>query len=725
MTALFTRNTEKDAERSAPTIEELARAKFKDLTIAELKLLSAAALGILADCGEPNAPPGSVANDPAQAASWNGQREIRAAIIQWICVDSEAKAKVDARGIQVRLARISGELDLSFARVDFPLAFIRCGMAGKLNFLYATLFALKLTASTAKEVTLTGAQVKRGLFFDNGFTSDGGLKLMGAQIGGNLDCTGATLRGPEVRLPDGKISREPALVAEGARINGAAFLRRGFSAEGEVNFYGAQIGGDLECDQSIFQGQLEAQPDGAPRIGESFRAERVKTNGHVLLRHSKVTGEVNLCGAEIGGNLECDGGAFENPGGFAILAERMRITGNAFLRAGIRTVGMVSMPAADIGGNLQCNGGTFNNPHGHALHADGIKVRGSIALNQGFRSEGEVSLNYAEAGELDCRNGNFTNQGSYALVADSLKVTGSLLLSDKFTAAGQVRLIGAQIGAYLDTRGSNFANASLNLPLAKVASLLDSVESWPTAGNLYLDGFVYDRISESPLDSTSRLEWIRRQLPSAKGERPDRFRPEPYRQLAKVMRDQGKSDDALAVLIGLEDDRRKYGGMRLPARLWAFILKRTIAYGYRPLRALWFIAAFVLVGFAIFGAAYQAGAIVPTDHDAYESFVQSKPIPYYESFCAIVYSFDTFVPIIDLSQRSKWKPVDSSMEVLAKVPAAGASNLGGFLCQAAPLSDCWSPPIWLVRLFRLIDIVAGWFFTSLFVAGISGLVRND
>ncbi len=652
MTPLFN----KTSDRTAPTLEELARAKFKDLTFAELKLLGAAPLGILADCGEPNAVAGSPADDPAQAATWDGQREIRAEIIQWICVDSEAKAKVDPRGIQIRLARISGELDLSFARVDFPLAFIRCGIAAELNFLYATLVALKLTASAVKDVTLTGAQITRGLFFDNGFTSDGGLRLFGAHVGGNLDCTGAKLLG----------GRRHALWVENAKIE-----------------------------------------------------------GHVLLYHANVTGEMNLCGAEVGGNLECDGSTFENAGGYAIIAERMRVTGNAFLRTKVRTVGMVSMPAADIGGNLQCHDSTFNNPHGHALHADGIKVRGAIALNQGFRSEGEVSLNHAEAGELDCRNATFANPGRYALVADSLKIAGPVMLSESFSATGQVRLIGAQIGAYLDTRGSNFANASLNLPLAKVASLLDDTASWPTAGNLYLDGFVYGRISESPLDSKSRLEWLRRQIAPAEAARPDQFWPEPYRQLAKVMRDQGKSDDALAVLIGLEDDRRRYGGMGWPARLWAFILKWTIAYGYRPLRALWFIAAFVLVGFAIFGAAYQAGAIVPTDHDAYESFVQSKPIPYYESFCAIVYSFDTFVPIIDLGQRSKWKPVDSSSEMLAKVPAAGGGNLGCFLCQAAPLADWWSPPIWLVRLFRLVDIVAGWFFTSLFVAGISGLVRND
>jgi hypothetical protein len=30
-----------------------------------------------------------------------------------------------------------------------------------------------------------------------------------------------------------------------------------------------------------------------------------------------------------------------------------------------------------------------------------------------------------------------------------------------------------------------------------------------------------------------------------------------------------------------------------------------------------------------------------------------------------------------------------------------------------------------VRIYRWIDIVAGWFFTGLFAAGISGLVRRE
>ncbi len=43
---------------------------------------------------------------------------------------------------------------------------------------------------------------------------------------------------------------------------------------------------------------------------------------------------MRFAGAEIGSNLECDGGTFENPGSNAIVADRARVHGSVFLRDG-------------------------------------------------------------------------------------------------------------------------------------------------------------------------------------------------------------------------------------------------------------------------------------------------------------------------------------------------------------------------------------------------------
>jgi hypothetical protein len=67
-------------------LEALARARFGDLSQAELKLLRAAPKGEMAWCG-PSAKNDDPANDPAKADEWAHEREIRADLIRWLCVD--------------------------------------------------------------------------------------------------------------------------------------------------------------------------------------------------------------------------------------------------------------------------------------------------------------------------------------------------------------------------------------------------------------------------------------------------------------------------------------------------------------------------------------------------------------------------------------------------------------------------------------------------------------
>ena len=69
------------------------------------------------------------------------------------------------------------------------------------------------------------------------------------------------------------------------------------------------------------------------------------------------------------------------------------------------------------------------------------------------------------------------------------------------------------------------------------------------------------------------------------------FHTQPYRQLAKVLRDSGDDAGATEVLIEMED--RRYAGYgRTDAWLGAF-LNATIGYGHKPLRT---------IGLAIFSA---------------------------------------------------------------------------------------------------------------------------
>src|SRR5205807_10505530 len=120
---------------------------------------------------------------------------------------------------------------------------------------------------------------------------------------------------------------------------------------------------------------------------------------------------------------------------------------------------------------------------------------------------------------------------------------------------------------------------SLDLRNASIGTIWDDERSWPAQGNLSIDGFEYSRISKGPTDAKTRLKWVSRQ---------DDFKPQPYSQLAKVLREAGDEEGARQVLFEME--RRKWGGdRRWLMRAWGGVLKNTVGYGIYPEKAIWFL----------------------------------------------------------------------------------------------------------------------------------------
>jgi len=638
-----------------PTLEDLARERFPDLSEAELKLLSAAPKGLVAHCGDPALDPEEPLNNPRHSETWGKERDIRAGLIRWLCVDPEARSRIDPLGIRVLSAKIEGELDLSFVAVPFPLVFRSCKFGDPLRLQLSELPRLDLSGSAFGAVSLNGAQIR-----------------------------------------------------------GSVLLRDASGAGGEVRLYGATIGSNLECDGASFKNAN----------GIALNVEQANIDEVFSLADASATGEVRLQLAAIGGALVCDGATFKNASGYAINAELATIDGVVILRNGFSAEGEVRLHGATIGSNLECDGASFKNANGIALNAEGAKVQGSVYLRNRFSAEGEVRLfRVSVGGDIGCNNGSFKSTKLSALNASLAKVAGPVLLTQGFNAVGWVRFEGASIAGDLNLADANFEATTLDLRRASAVALRSEPKSWPKAGSLSLDGLSYGRLAEAPIDSNHRLNWLRLQPSRTVG---NNFSPQPYRHLAQVLREQGHEAAARDVLIGLEDDRRKYGDLTRAQRLWAWVTCWTMAYGYRPFRALWFIGFFVILGFLVFGSGYQSGQLVPSDKDAYDKFQAGHLPGSYESFCALVYSFDTFVPIIDLGQRRRWKPIDSDAEALAPVRQNEDNDLVCAICDPMALTQYHqSFPAWFIRFFWWLDMVFGWFFTGLFFAGISGLVRRD
>jgi hypothetical protein len=371
-----------------------------------------------------------------------------------------------------------------------------------------------------------------------------------------------------------------AIAADGLKLEGSLYLRDGFHAQGEVRLLGAIIGGDLNAEGGTFENPngKALSADGAKIGGNLFIRRKLSPEGKVE-NEFMAEGEVRLVGATIGSYLEADGGTFRNPSGDALNADGVTVMGGVFLRNGFHAEGEVRLLGATIGGNLEAIGGTFKNLRPDkstrdAMSADGIKVHGGVLLCKKFVAEGTVRLHSAE-------------------------VNGPLEVTDAWLDALNLHSARVSRGFYWRNihKGlhPDFPNKewkrSLDLTNAKVGLLADEEASWPEKGQLCLDGFVYDRIAagpkdvKAPIDAKARLRWL-----GLRGEE-DGYSPQPYEQLIAVLRQMGHEHQVAEIAIAKQKDLCEHGSLSWWGKFWSRFRYLVIGYGYKPWWAFGWMAA--------------------------------------------------------------------------------------------------------------------------------------
>ncbi len=352
-----------------------------------------------------------------------------------------------------------------------------------------------------------------------------------------------------------------------------------------------------------------------------------------------------------------------------VLGDRSTVEGDVILTGG--NYGPTSLFRIEIDGSLDCSGGQFLGGE-DALSVVEATIRDDASFHQGFTTNGVVDLRLAQIGRgLSFNHARFIGSGENGLTAERSTINETLYWVDI----------------------THTPRTELDLNNAHVGSLWDDSSSWPGPGRLFVDGFVYGAISGGPADAPSRLKWLARQ--------PSGYWPQTYAQLARVLRDRD-SNGAVDVMIADQNAHRRESGLGWGERVWRGMLDATIGYGYRPMRALWWILSFVVLGAMMFAWGYRERAITPTDPAAYGGFVQSGELPrHYPPFNAVIYSLENFLPLVDLHQGQYWRPN----------PRHGS---GGRL---PALSGT------LLRWYLWVHILAGWILTPLLAAGLSGLVR--
>jgi hypothetical protein len=204
--------------------------------------------------------------------------------------------------------------------------------------------------------------------------------------------------------------------AKGVRIEGAKIA-------GQLDFDSAKLIHLLGIWRSYIEQQVMLQDASARLVGFNgsylkggLSGYTLKVDLDLLLNNGfHALDKVLLLRAQIGGQLDCEKGVFENPNGDALLAYGVKV-GDKVALEGVHALGKVRLVGARIGADLDCTKGTFVNPNDVALNGTGMKVDGSVYLRDGFHALGAVNLTGAQiGGDLACVGGSFNGQTGMAL----------------------------------------------------------------------------------------------------------------------------------------------------------------------------------------------------------------------------------------------------------------------------------------------------------------------
>jgi hypothetical protein len=242
-------------------LDAMAQQKFgASLSVAERKLLHAAPQREVSWLG-PSDDPDNAANDPAHGENWGAERTVRAEFIEWLVGDPQPAQFIHPSGLALAGARISGNLDLSYATVGKPVTIIRCYVPDGINLLSAHLQDITVRRSRTGPVFGVMANIHGDASFLAG--DFGPINFMQARIDGSLDFTGARILDPG----------DDAVNLVEANVGGDVLFHDGFTTDGIVYARLAKIGHDLSFHGVEFRGDGELDAERATIDGTFYWVE--------------------------------------------------------------------------------------------------------------------------------------------------------------------------------------------------------------------------------------------------------------------------------------------------------------------------------------------------------------------------------------------------------------------------------------------------------------------
>lgn len=480
------------------------------------------------------------------------------------------------------------------------------------------------------------------------FRATGRLVLPGTRIGGDLMLSGARIHrlpAPGPPDPDPEESRMPVVpggivdtgacvVADRVQVEGNLELDDGLTTDGTVRLPNALVGGYLRL-----SGALLAGPRDTPDRGIALLGDGMDVGGDLEARDSGrgplvCAGQLRLVDAKVRGSASLSGIRLDAPGHYALLADRLHIGGELYLRR-LECAGTVRLQNADIGATLDCTGARLTAPR---VRADGT-LRPSLDVRAATVGKDLVCAGgFSAAGGVRVRRAD---------VHKSVQFTDAVLADppDGGRAVYALNAYGLATSELIVVL-TEPPRAPVRLARATVATFADSAALWEAAGGVDVDGFEYATLYNArAIDVRTRLRWIRRALPD--------YRPGPYDQLAGAYQRAG--DVELAQTVQMERQRHRYSSSRSVARTWGWLQRRTVGFGYRPWLAVSWLALFAALG----GTWFAFNPPPPVDSG-------QSPV-----FNPWIFAVDTLLPIVNLGQDGYWRLEGPSQWIATALVAIG------------------------------------------------------
>ena len=552
-------------------------------------------------------------------------------------------------------AHVTGQLDLSYARIGHPIIMRQCIFDRTITVKEARLSGLILDGSAFPGLDAANLELDGDLGLRN-VSSSRIVDLKGARFQRDVQLQGARFRQGQ---------RDAyALVADHMTVDGSVYCHDGFETAGAISMVGVRVRGTVRIDHAKIlsaNGTETAPAADANEKRMAFNGEGMTVGREFSAHHVTAIGEVRLIDANITSTLELRGAHLENPGGVALRLDRAEVLSSLYCDDGFTANGEVCAIGTHVKGTVYFNDaqvGTVatsaentSNPSRSriALRLVRVTIDGDLGFWRAFISHGKIILTRS------------TIAGELTLLMTNLK--GDVAADLTNTRIGTLTIIGEPSTGILD------------LTKVRADVFNDNPERWRDRGRIVLNGFEYTSIRMDQVTLKDRYMWLRRGVRETKAEHGGYYNPrylaQPYEQLAQAYRRVGDDHAARRFLLEKCRQRNRTTSWRQwYTKIWYFMQDILIGYGYTPFRALVWLAALFLLGTGVFRYVAQPIWVGASTH----SFTLGD---------SVSYTLDLLMPVSSLSDRQIWHSANGTGEFFASALVVFGLILGATVVAGA------------------------------------------